>query len=190
MNPETVNTRKRTLRIPNPHSRREDFQFYERVYGGLHYQGKTVLDVGADVGSTADYFMQKGAACVYAIEGEQRRFSKLCQNIQTVLGDPGFQRVKPWHIFLGDAETLAGVIYQAHADIVKFDLDSPGKFYEHLLAQLPPNVLQLTGEWLIELHTRDNSQKVRQAFEASGFLTVRQNLWAPPNTSVAYFRLP
>jgi hypothetical protein len=179
------------LRIPNPHSRREDFRFYERVYGGLHYQGKTVLDIGADVGSTADYFVQQGAACVYAIEGEQRLFTRLCQNIQTVLGDSGFQTVKPWHIFLGDAETLAGVLYQARADIVKFDLDGlPRKFYEDLLIELPPHVLTMSPEWLIELHTRKNSERVRQAFEAAGFLTVREYLWAPPNTSVAYFRRP
>jgi predicted RNA methylase len=178
------------LRIPNPHSRREDFRFYERVYGGLHYQGKTVLDVGADVGSTADYFIQKGAACVYAIEGDQRLFDKLCQNVKTVLKDPTFAVVKPWHIFLNDAETIAGVLYQARADIVKFDLDGlPRQFYEDLLAELPPHVLKISGEWLIELHTRDNARQVQQAFEAAGFLTVRDKLWAPPNTSVAYFRL-
>jgi predicted methyltransferase len=179
------------LRIPNPHNSSEDFQFYERVYGGLQYQGKTVLDVGADVGSTADYFLQKGAACVYAIEGDQRLFNRLCQNIQLVLGDPSFQTVKPWKIFLGDAETIAGVLYQARADIVKFDLDGlPRQFYEDLLAELPPHVLKMSGEWLIELHTRENARKVSQAFLTAGFLKLRDNLWAPPNTSVAYFRLP
>jgi hypothetical protein len=51
-------------------------------------------------------------------------------------------------------------------------------------------VLKLSWEGLNELHTRDNARKVRRAFEAAGFLTVRDLLWAPPNTSVAYFRLP
>jgi hypothetical protein len=113
------------------------------------------------------------------------------EDIQTILGDPGFQTVKPWRIFLGDAETIAGVLYQARADIVKFDLDGlPRQFYEDLLAGLPPHALKLSGGWLIELHTRDNAQKVRQAFKAAGFLVVREILWAPPNTSVAHFRLP
>jgi hypothetical protein len=35
-----------------------------------------------------------------------------------------------------------------------------------------------------------SARKVGQAFEAAGFLVFREILWAPLNTSVAYFRLP
>lgn len=57
---------------------------------------------------------KKGAICVYAIEGVKPLFDKLCQNVKTVLKDPAFAVVKPWHIWLQDAETIAGMVYQTH----------------------------------------------------------------------------
>lgn len=180
-----------SLRIKNPFSKSEDFAFYEKVYGTINYKGKTVLDFGADVGSTADYFLQKGAEVVYAIEGEKRLFDKLKINVLEVFKDPTFQHVKPWLCRIENHEIIAGIIYQANPDIVKFDLDStPRQYYEDLLCKLPDKVLQRVHDWLIECHTRQNHKLLAAKFVAAGFQEVRDVLWAPPNTSVVYFKVP
>lgn len=41
---------------------------FGRSYGHLDFEGKIVLDVGADYGSTASFFLQKGAKEVIAVE--------------------------------------------------------------------------------------------------------------------------
>ena len=46
-------------------------------WGWLDVEGKVVLDVGADYGSTADFFLQRGAARVIAVEGDPRSFRRL-----------------------------------------------------------------------------------------------------------------
>lgn len=45
-----------------------DFRDYIWGYGRLNYKGKVVLDIGADIGSSALYFISKGARRVAIIE--------------------------------------------------------------------------------------------------------------------------
>lgn len=49
---------------PWPESQAE----YEKEYGCLDVKGKTVVDLGCDVGSTAYYFLRKGAGRVIMID--------------------------------------------------------------------------------------------------------------------------
>jgi len=46
-------------------------------WGWLHVAGKTVLDVGADYGSTADFFLEQGALRVVAVEADPKLFRRL-----------------------------------------------------------------------------------------------------------------
>lgn len=176
-----------SLRIQNP-ARAEDFAFYEHVYGVVDFTDKTVLDIGADVGSTADYFLQKGAHDIFAVEGSDSRFQQLKANIGAILLDPDFQVVKPIRFQVDSPEILAGWFYMFMPDVVKYDLDTPGEYFEKYLSDLPPQCLQLVSEYLVEIHTRPTARRLIEHFRQAGFRLVVDNLWAPPNTSVAYFQ--
>lgn len=179
-----------SLRIPNPFDSREDWRFYEQVYGCVDFHNKVVLDLGADAGSTADYFLQKGAVRVFAVEGDEGLFAQLRQNIKTVLQDEQFERVRPFRCQIQDPETLAGILFQAQPQVVKMDLDSEGHIWEHdLVPKLPDNVLRIAGEWLVECHQRYTLNDVAARMRLAGFMLKRDALWSPPNTSVAYFKL-
>ena len=49
----------------------------ETHWGWLDVRAKVVLDVGADYGSTADFFLSREAAGVIAVEGDPRQFRRL-----------------------------------------------------------------------------------------------------------------
>lgn len=177
------------LRIKSQYPK-EDFVFYEKVYGLVNYTGKTVLDLGADVGSTADYFLQKGARVVHAVEADETRFKKLVGNIRIILDDPKMKRVKPMKATVGDHEIIAGWMYLLRPDVVKADLDMPGgQFFEIVFLELDSQILRIVPEWLIECHTRPNARALIRHFTLAGF-QYKDNLWSPPNASVCYFVLP
>jgi hypothetical protein len=48
-----------------------DFYDYIWSYGSIDWNGKTVLDIGADIGSSALFFLMSGAHYVYMLEKEQ-----------------------------------------------------------------------------------------------------------------------
>ena len=48
-----------------------DFYDYIWSYGSINWKGKVVLDIGADIGSSAMFFLMNGAYYVYLLEKEQ-----------------------------------------------------------------------------------------------------------------------
>jgi len=44
---------------------------YNECWGCVSYKDKTVLDLGADYGSTVYYFLKNGAKKVIAVEGDK-----------------------------------------------------------------------------------------------------------------------
>ena len=48
-----------------------DFYDYLWSYGSINWKGKVVLDIGADIGSSAIFFLMNGANYVYLLEKEQ-----------------------------------------------------------------------------------------------------------------------
>ena len=47
-----------------------DFYDYLWSYGSINWENKSVLDVGADIGSSAIFFLSRGAKYVYLVEKE------------------------------------------------------------------------------------------------------------------------
>ena len=48
-----------------------DFYDYLWSYGSISWKGKVVLDIGADIGSSAIFFLMNGADYVYLLEKEK-----------------------------------------------------------------------------------------------------------------------
>lgn len=68
-----------------------NFYEYSRFYSTLNYQGKVVVDYGADIGSSAAYFISKGAKEVIGIEisKEAKRINASPEFKQHYLGNIG-----------------------------------------------------------------------------------------------------
>ena len=65
-----------------------DFKEYSRYYSSINYKNKIVVDWGADIGSSAIYFLSKGASKVYCYEIDKNKIKKF----NVVKGMPEFKQ--------------------------------------------------------------------------------------------------
>ena len=116
------------------------FGDYEKMYGSLIYEGLSVLDIGADYGTTAEFFLSRGASGVWVSE----------KNPDFLEGLKGYVELHP-EVEL--VETLTEVnateILALCPDVVKCDCEGCER---HLLG-VPDEVLGAPGQWVLETHT-------------------------------------
>ena len=129
-----------TLKKPPQFDKNED---YEKLYGrNIDFRKKTVLDVGAERGSTAYLFLEKGAERVIAVEGNLTFFKELREN---ALED---SRVHIINVFINSPQILEQLlsIYKPH--IIHMDCES----CEQFLIQVNPELLRLPEIYQLEVH--------------------------------------
>ena len=118
---------------------------YNEHWKGLNYNGKTILDIGADVGSTALYFTEMGASKIYAVEGNPYYYASLESN-SSFIGD-----VTSINMFVDTKEKLSYLIHNYPVDVMKIDIEGG----EILLADMDDSTLQLIPEYIIEVHNQE-----------------------------------
>ena len=119
----------------------------EANWGFLDVEGKVVLDVGADYGSTAAYFLNKGAAKVICIESYDNDYGAL-----EVLAK-GEPRMEAHHTHISSPLELETLIITYQPEVVKIDIEG-GEV--HLL-DVRSCVLWRVGQYGIEVHNLANS---------------------------------
>jgi len=122
---------------------------YESHWGKINYRGKVVLDIGADVGSTADFFLKKGAKMVIAVEGSKLCFEQLRANASLM------RNVVPLFIFIENPEQIESLIQKWMCDVVKIDIEGG----ELNLLKIEDEVFRRVPEFIVELHS-DNLFKM------------------------------
>ena len=140
--------------IPPPHIYCED---YDEHWNFTTFKNKIVLDLGADHGSTAYYFLRKGAAKVVAVEGDPQLASKLRFNSQR------FKKIVPIENFIDSSEKIEKLISDYNPDIVKVDIEG----YEKLVLEV--HDIGNVNEWLIEAHTNELYIALVKFFLKHGF---------------------
>lgn len=105
------------------------------------YRGKVVLDIGADRGSTASYFLRQGAAFVTCVEGNCKLYDELVQNLPSLVN---CQAIFKW---IRSSKDMAEMLRYG-ADIVKIDVEGAEK---HLL-DVNPWLIQQHPEYMVEVH--------------------------------------
>lgn len=90
---------------------------YERFYGKLDYAGKRVLDIGADIGSTADFFLLRGARDVVAVEPNPSFYEELVKNAEKLGG------IQPVKMRIESPDDLIHLYGRYNPDIVKMDCE-------------------------------------------------------------------
>jgi precorrin-6B methylase 2 len=118
------------------------------------FEGKTVLDVGADYGSTACYFLKKGAQRIVAVEGNPELFRLLKKHYGKST------RVLCVSKFIETPSDLEKLLRQYPSDIVKMDIEGA----EQYLVNVDKQVLRLQGEWLVETHSPSILANVMKLF--------------------------
>ena len=117
---------------------------YESHWGKIEYDGKVVLDVGADIGSTADFFLRKGAMKVIAVEGSKVCFEKLKINANAI------KAITPVSLFVNRPDQIECLILKTAPDIVKMDIEG----CEANLFQISDEIFKKVPEYVVEVHSR------------------------------------
>lgn len=89
---------------------------YDEHWNFTSFNNRTVLDIGADVGSTVEYFLNKGAVRVIAVEGDKNLARKLCRNYRKS------RNVICINCFITTGLDIAVLIAKYQPDIVKIDV--------------------------------------------------------------------
>ena len=136
--------------------RGEDFN---RHWKYLSFVDKTVLDLGADYGSTVEYFLRNGARKIIAVEGTEKYASKLYRffgkNKRVVC-------IRKWIAYGKDISQL---IEKYLPDIVKIDIEGE----EKCLLDVDIEALVKVKEWLVETHTEQLYRVIKDFFVQNKF---------------------
>jgi hypothetical protein len=136
---------------------------YDYHWGFASFHNKTVLDIGADYGSTASYFLQNGARRVIAVESNVKHFSKLVAHFR---GNP---LVTAINLEIREPQQIESLITKFKPDILKADCEG----CELYLIKVEENALKAVPEFLIETHDhilmRPITSRMERLFRKLGY---------------------
>jgi len=159
------------LKVPSPFG--EDWKKYEKDWGKIDYQNKVVLDIGADIGSTSDFFFQKGASKVIAVEGNPNFWRVLIENYLKY-------KFNGWYgeavlLMIQSSKDYEDLIEKYSPDVVKVDCEG----CEIYLKDVRSQILTKVSEYIVETHSDEIFQALLNKFQHEGFSIEDINEWAP-----------
>jgi 16S rRNA G966 N2-methylase RsmD len=135
---------------------------YNRHWGFADFKGKAILDLGADYGSTAWFFIKRGAKSVTAVEGDPGRAKTLAANSVKY----GFTCIKE---MITSPKNIEELLERQQFDIAKVDIEGA----EIHLLQCKGELLKKVPLWMIESHSDELTRSVTSRFKELVF-RVRQ----------------
>jgi FkbM family methyltransferase len=157
-------------------------RFVDRQYAWLNVEGKLVLDLGANVGDSALYFIQRGATKVFAYEPLPHFFEQARHNAELngvtldlyqtgAAASPEVRDVDPHNWSLFPSVTGAKVTLEPIGEILArlppgelvCKVDIEGSEYEVLAVA----DLRRASQWLVEYHA--GVQNLADLFRNQGF---------------------
>lgn len=152
----------------------------ERLYGQylLHldydYVGKIVLDIGAEVGTSADFFLKRGAKFVWCIEGDPVLAGQCQGNIEQHF--PGLAlAIHSWIATPYDFERILsayGATSSKPADIIKIDIEG----WEVCLLDVNDEILSAQKEYIIDTHSKLLTKLITEKLVKNGFTIMTDNI--------------
>jgi len=134
----------------------------ETHWGWLNVLDRVILDVGADYGSTADFFLSQGAAQVIAVEGDERTFRRLKALAERREG------LKAVHMRISSVVDWEELLTKYPAQVVKVDCEGP----EGYLLEVDNRLFRRPLCWAVELHTPQQARRWGNAFPWKGMEAV------------------
>lgn len=118
---------------------------YDCHWNYTDFNNKTILDIGADYGSTAYWFLKRGAKKVVAVEADDGHFKTLELNVGSgLLGE-----TESIHLCVCQPSDYNILIATYKPDIVKIDIEG----HERPLLEADKEIVKSVPEYLIETHT-------------------------------------
>lgn len=142
---------------------------YGHHYGAIRYKGKKVLDIGADVGSTTDFFLRRGAREVIAVDGSKGMYDGLLKNLAKIPG------TKPVFLLIEKPEHFEQLIRKHRPDVLKADIEGAEK---HLFL-ISDEAFRMVPEYMIETHGSGTYQSMIDKCKRCGFTIEHIVKWRP-----------
>ena len=143
----------------------ETYSDYEINYGTINYRDKIVLDLGADRGSTASFFLAKGARKVIAVEGNR----VLARELRAECEKPQWKDlIVPIELWIDEPADIENLITTYKPDVVKSDIEH----WEILFLDCKPDVLRNVREYVMEIHEQEKQRKLVQWFTSIGYESI------------------
>jgi len=150
----------------------EDYNFHYQ----FNKQGKRILDLGADVGSTAFHFLENGALTITAVEASENLFKIMIQNIDND------KRVTPVLCNISSSKDLTNLL-NGEEDFVKVDIEGAELF----LIGVSDEVIKSKKDWCIEVHSKHIEIAIKCLFEKLGFKLYNQHVVGSAKMVVLYY---
>lgn len=142
---------------------------YERFWGHVNYTGKVVLDIGADYGSTASFFLKKGASQIIAVEGNKENFNQLKANAKNI------PSVIPIERRVESPKQFEELILEYEPDILKADCEG----CEVYLADIQDSIFSKVTSYVLEVHTESIWGRLESKFKRLNYEIVHKDKWTP-----------
>ncbi len=151
-----------------PHLRHVDYPLspsgenYNSLYHMADYKGKTVLDIGADYGSSACWFLVKGAKQVIAVEKNESHFIKLKEYADAL----GQDMIIPVKMTVNKKQNYETLLSTYKPEVAKLDCEG---CEQHLL-KVDDKTFSIPDQYIIEAHsvylTSDFLAKLKKSYKA------------------------
>ncbi len=151
---------------------------YQDLYGFVDYKDKAVLDVGADYGSTASFFFEKGAQIVYGVEKNKWMIRKMRRNTKRM------NNLVPIELDVSCPNQFAKLL-RYNPDIVKVDCEG----CERHLLEVDDSIFSDIAEYIIETHTQELFDAFLKKLKRTGYVVsnVRQLLNSKVGNTITLF---
>jgi hypothetical protein len=152
----------------------------ERLYGqylihlDFDYKNKVILDIGAEVGTSADFFLKRGAKYVWCIEGDPLEASLCQQNINKFFPDKALA-IPFWIDSPYGFERLFsayGATSSLPADIIKIDIEG----WECCLLGMNDDIFAAQKEYIIDTHSKLLTKLISEKLVKNGFIILKDNI--------------
>lgn len=130
---------------------------YHLHWNYLSFKNKTVLDLGADFGSTALYFKKKGAREIIAVEGDPELAILLKQNARR------YPYIVPMHKRITSSKDIEHLIDQYKFDVAKVDIEGAEAHLDNC------NNLSKIPQWMVEVHNPYVYRLLTKKFQGLGY---------------------
>jgi hypothetical protein len=115
---------------------------YDHHWNYADFKGKVIVDVGADWGSTAKYFLDKGAKYVIGVEGDSMLARQLFRNTKSM------DKLIPIRLWINKPQFFEFLIRKFKPDILKVDCEG----CEVHLCRVKDKIFSTVKEYLVETH--------------------------------------
>ena len=145
---------------------------YEGHLGSVDWKGKKVLDIGADTGTTAEFFLNKGAEFVVAVEGYWHNYRVLKDRVDSgIFGDKVVYN--EMMVIRSPYDLIYLITKWDWVDIVKIDIEGS----EIYLAYIPDDIIKIPRSYVIDFHSREIEHRLRHKLLTNNYTFYNEGKW-------------